>query len=115
MIEERLQLRLHGSAELPALVYCPGLHGDWTLIGRFRRALRGRVRFVVSDNGVGIPAENLNRIFTHGFTTRRDGHGFGLHGGAITAKNLGGSLQVSSEGPGMGATFILELPLVSPS
>ena len=34
---------------------------------------------IVSDNGVGIPAENLERVFSHGFTTRKDGHGFGLH------------------------------------
>lgn len=89
--------------------------GNRRLVLGLAAAEGGRVRFVVNDNGVGIPAENLNRIFTHGFTTRRDGHGFGLHGGAITAKNLGGSLQVSSEGPGRGATFTLELPLVSPS
>jgi sensor histidine kinase regulating citrate/malate metabolism len=55
--------------------------------------------------------ENLTRIFAHGFTTRKQGHGFGLHSGALAAKELGGSLTVQSEGPGLGATFILELPL----
>ncbi len=70
----------------------------------------GRVQFVVSDNGVGIPSENLNRIFSLGFTTRRDGHGFGLHTGALAARELGGNLAVLSDGPGRGATFILELP-----
>jgi signal transduction histidine kinase len=59
---------------------------------------------------VGIPAENMPRLFTHGFTTRVDGHGFGLHSGALTAQELGGSLLVKSEGLGQGATFILELP-----
>ncbi len=44
--KESLQLRIHGSPALPALIYLPGLHGDWTLIGRFRRALGNRVRFV---------------------------------------------------------------------
>lgn len=70
----------------------------------------GRVKIAVADNGVGIPGENLKRIFNHGFTTRKDGHGFGLHSGAIAAKELGGSLTVSSEGAGHGATFTLELP-----
>jgi signal transduction histidine kinase len=71
----------------------------------------GCLRITVSDNGVGIPAENLARIFNHGFTTRKDGHGFGLHSGALAAKELGGSLNVHSDGPGHGATFILELPV----
>ena len=62
------------------------------------------------DNGVGIPPENLTRIFEHGFTTRKEGHGFGLHNGALAAKELGGNLTALSDGPGKGATFILELP-----
>ena len=70
----------------------------------------GRVRISVIDNGVGIPAENLTRIFNHGFTTRKQGHGFGLHSGALAAKEMGGSLTVRSDGPGQGATFTLELP-----
>jgi signal transduction histidine kinase len=67
-------------------------------------------RLRVIDNGVGIPAENLQKIFQHGFTTRSDGHGFGLHSAAITARNLGGSLSATSDGVGKGATFTLELP-----
>lgn len=69
------------------------------------------VRIAVTDNGVGIPQENLTRIFNHGFTTRRTGHGFGLHSGALAARELGGSLTAQSEGPDCGATFTLELPL----
>ena len=69
-----------------------------------------RVRFSIIDNGVGIPRENLVKIFGHGFTTRKDGHGFGLHSGALTAKELGGSLTVQSEGWGKGAAFTLEFP-----
>jgi signal transduction histidine kinase len=68
------------------------------------------VRISVIDNGVGIPPENMSRLFTHGFTTRPSGHGFGLHGGAIAAQELGGSLRAESAGAGRGATFILELP-----
>ncbi len=70
-----------------------------------------RVIIFVHDNGVGIPRENLVRIFNHGFTTRKEGHGFGLHSGAIAAKEMGGALRVDSDGPGRGATFILELPV----
>ena len=72
----------------------------------------GRVRISVVDNGVGIPPGNLTRIFSHGFTTRRDGHGFGLHSGALAAKEMGGTLTAYSDGPGQGATFTLELPLL---
>lgn len=46
MEAEEIQVRVHGAADLPTLVYLPGLHGDWTLVGGFRRALAGRVRFV---------------------------------------------------------------------
>ena len=68
------------------------------------------VRISVIDNGVGIRAENMGHLFTHGFTTRQSGHGFGLHSGALAAQQLGGSLRAESEGPGCGAVFILELP-----
>jgi C4-dicarboxylate-specific signal transduction histidine kinase len=71
-----------------------------------------RVRIAVSDNGVGISKENIKRIFNYGFTTRKKaGHGFGLHSGALIAKELGGALTAHSDGPGKGAIFTLELPL----
>ena len=69
-----------------------------------------RVKIIVSDNGVGIAPENLTRIFNHGFTTKKDGHGFGLHSGANAAKEMGGTLTARSDGPGKGAEFTLELP-----
>jgi PAS domain S-box-containing protein len=75
------------------------------------RAVNGTMQISVIDTGVGIPPENLERIFTHGFTTRKEGHGFGLHSCALAAQDLGGSLQGESAGPGKGATFILTLPL----
>ena len=70
----------------------------------------GQFERVSWDTAFDLVAENLTRIFAHGFTTRKQGHGFGLHSGALTAKELGGALLVESEGPGRGATFILELP-----
>jgi C4-dicarboxylate-specific signal transduction histidine kinase len=69
------------------------------------------VRIEVRDNGVGIPAENLGRIFTHGFSTKQPGRGFGLHSCMNAAQELGGNLSVASDGPGCGASFALELPL----
>ncbi len=72
-----------------------------------------KVRVVLTDNGIGISPENLTRIFSHGFTTRADGHGFGLHSGANAAHEIGGSLSAESEGVGRGATFTLELPIAA--
>lgn len=66
----------------------------------------------IKDNGVGIPKENLNKIFSLGFTTKTDGHGLGLHMSAISARELGGALRVESKDETSGATFILTLPRV---
>ncbi|MEZ5977753.1 MAG: ATP-binding protein [Planctomycetota bacterium] len=70
-----------------------------------------KVRVVITDNGMGISPENLAKIFGHGFTTKRNGHGFGLHSAANAAVELGGRLFAESDGPGTGARFVLELPL----
>jgi PAS domain S-box-containing protein len=72
------------------------------------------VQVSVSDNGVGISSEHLARVFQHGFTTKKDGHGFGLHSGVLAAREMGGALRVQSDGPGRGATFTLELPGAPP-
>ena len=74
------------------------------------RDATGALEITVSDTGCGIPAENLTKIFSHGFTTRKDGHGFGLHSSALAAQQMGGRLSVHSEGPGRGASFTLHLP-----
>lgn len=72
------------------------------------------LRITVADNGNGIAPEYLARIFSHGFTTRKDGHGFGLHSCALAAQEMGGSLTVHSDGAGQGATFTLDIPLDAP-
>jgi PAS domain S-box-containing protein len=72
-----------------------------------------QVRVIVQDNGIGIPAENMNKIFNHGFTTKKAGHGFGLHSGANAAKEMGASLQARSDGPGKGAEFTLTIPVAT--
>jgi signal transduction histidine kinase len=69
------------------------------------------LRLSVADQGEGIAAENMTRIFNHGFTTRKEGHGFGLHSCALAAVEMNGHLRVHSDGPGRGAVFTLEIPL----
>ena len=88
-----------------------GPNPDKALTLRIRQSAPDRVQIQVQDSGVGIPPENLTRIFGHGFTTKKDGHGFGLHSGANAAREMGGSLSAHSDGPGQGATFTLELPV----
>ena len=81
-----------------------------TMTVRIRHADE-HVCIAVQDSGMGIEQKNLTSIFTHGFTTREAGHGFGLHSSANAAVELGGSLSVSSDGPGQGAVFTLRLPI----
>ncbi|MFT5432268.1 MAG: C4-dicarboxylate-specific signal transduction histidine kinase, partial [Myxococcota bacterium] len=72
------------------------------------------VRLTVQDNGEGIPADVRERVFQHGFTTKPDGHGFGLHMSALHASELGGCLRLAQAGefPELrGAAFVLELPV----
>jgi signal transduction histidine kinase len=71
------------------------------------------VQIEVIDNGAGIPHDIARRIFEYGFTTKKKGHGFGLHSSANAAKEMGGKLTSYSRGVGKGATFILELPVKS--
>ncbi|HTO05115.1 MAG TPA: HAMP domain-containing sensor histidine kinase, partial [Opitutus sp.] len=75
----------------------------------------GEVRLIVRDNGVGIPPENLTRIFSHGFTTRSGGHGFALHTSILAARAMKGSLTAHSDGVGKGAEFVLVLPISPPA
>jgi PAS domain S-box-containing protein len=72
----------------------------------------GSVRFEVEDNGVGIAPEQLSKIFSMGFTTRPNGHGFGLHSSANFARELGGTVRAFSDGAGQGARFVVEIPAV---
>jgi C4-dicarboxylate-specific signal transduction histidine kinase len=75
-----------------------------------RSTTQAMARISVGDTGCGIDAENMTRVFSHGFTTKKDGHGFGLHSSALAAREMKGSLKLASGGPGKGAIFTLELP-----
>ncbi|NJN23836.1 MAG: hypothetical protein HC810_04845 [Acaryochloridaceae cyanobacterium RL_2_7] len=66
----------------------------------------------VKDNGEGIAPEQIDQIFRHGYTTRKEGHGFGLHASALDAKQLGGHLAAASAGKHCGAQFTLVLPAI---
>jgi two-component system sensor kinase FixL len=92
-----------------ALTESPGPDKQLTL--RVTSQPEARLRIDVADTGMGIGPEHLPRIFSLGFTTKKDGHGFGLHASAIAARELGGSLTCTSPGPGHGATFTIDLPL----
>jgi len=75
-----------------------------------RRTSEDYVRISVSDTGQGISPENLSKVFAQGFTTKADGHGFGLHSCALAIKEMGGRILVESAGLGQGATFSVDLP-----
>lgn len=64
----------------------------------------------IMDNGEGIKEENKTAIFKHGFTTKKEGHGFGLHSSANYMTEMGGKIKVNSDGNGKGTTFILSFP-----
>jgi len=94
---------------------CEAANGDEKVVTVRISASTVGVRIAVQDNGVGIAPENLTRIFNHGFTTKKDGHGFGLHSGALTAREIGGDLRAESMGLGRGAVFTLDLPFAPPA
>ncbi|HZF17506.1 MAG TPA: MHYT domain-containing protein [Steroidobacteraceae bacterium] len=85
--------------------------GARLLTVRIREQAPGSLAIDIEDTGIGIETGALERLFEFGFTTKKDGHGFGLHASANLAKELGGDLSGHSEGPGRGACFTLRLPL----
>lgn len=85
-------------------------HATKRLGAQLRRTEAG-ISIVISDTGVGIAEDQLPRIFQHGFTTKPDGHGFGLHACANAAKELGGTISATSAGIGHGAELTIHLPL----
>jgi two-component system, NtrC family, sensor kinase len=85
--------------------------GEGLIIVRTMSGADGRLCFEVEDNGYGIAPEDLRKVFNHGFSTKTDGHGFGLHDSANAMTELGGQLSAHSDGPGKGARFRFELPI----
>jgi NO-binding membrane sensor protein with MHYT domain/nitrogen-specific signal transduction histidine kinase len=84
--------------------------GRRILTVRIRTPAADSLTIDVEDSGIGIETDVLRRLFEFGFTTKKDGHGFGLHVSGILAKDLGGELSGHSDGQGRGARFSLRLP-----
>jgi len=80
---------------------------------RVSREADGMLQFQFTDNGEGITEDNLTNIFSHGFTTKNDGHGFGLHSCANAMKEMDGEITADSDGAGTGARFTLRLPFIT--
>lgn len=78
-----------------------------------READREQLHLHCKDNGVGIPQQDLQRVFDKGFSTKsRDtNYGIGLHWCANAIAALGGRIWAASEGPGLGASMHLMLPV----
>lgn len=85
------------------------------LIVGFEHNEDGSIKIYVRDGGVGIAPENLARVFECGYTTKKSGHGFGLHSSANAAREMHGNLSVVSAGPAKGAQFTLTLPSMRPA
>lgn len=81
------------------------------LMIRTSKASADAVKIEISDNGIGIKSEDLNKIFSSGFTTKPTGHGFGLHSCKMAVDDMRGKISVQSLGSNRGATFTIELPL----
>jgi len=127
----RHQIEVEFSAETTPIVSCDRVKLSQVLVnlmtnakdairdsGTTERRIRvrlateaGQAVVEVVDTGVGIKPEDLQRIFSQGFTTKPDGHGFGLSYSVLAAGEMGGKLTAASDGPGHGATFRLALPL----
>ena len=86
---------------------------DKRIVIKCNKPDENQLHIEVVDNGIGIAEENIAKIFAHGYTTKSAGHGFGLHGCALSAKEMGGTLTAHSQGPGLKTSFMLALPLKS--
>jgi len=82
---------------------------DGSIRVRIERSSPSEIAIAISDNGIGIEPEALGSLFSHGYTTKERGNGFGLHACANAAVELGGQLTATSPGAGQGSTFILTL------
>jgi nitrogen fixation/metabolism regulation signal transduction histidine kinase len=97
---------------IESIVQCGGETRQITI--QIQLADASTVRLAIRDSGDGIRAEDLDRIFSYGFTTKPTGNGFGLHASALAIASAGGKIHAASPGVGQGAVFTVELPLESP-
>lgn len=71
---------------------------------------KNHIRIEISDNGIGIAPKNQAKVFNYGFTTKKSGHGFGMHTAALAINAMGGQISIYSAGIDHGATVTIELP-----
>ncbi|HEY5550356.1 MAG TPA: PAS domain S-box protein [Opitutaceae bacterium] len=114
VVEKHKVLQILVNLVRNAMQACDGINSQAKRLTARVSRKNGSVRIAIADTGCGIPAENLAKVFTHGFTTKPEGHGFGLHSARLIANEMRGSLTVHSDGPGQGAVFTLELPCLTP-
>src|SRR3974390_2844069 len=88
MQEEQLKMRVHGPDGAPTLIYLPGLHGDWTLIGTFRKALAGRLRFIE----VAYPETRVWSLENHAAAVESMLHQSGISHGWVLAESFGSQI-----------------------
>jgi hypothetical protein len=81
---EKVQVRVHGSSESPTLIYLPGLHGNWCLVGGFRRAMGDRVRFVE----ITYPSTIHWTLEEHAAAVEKELRDFGVTGGWFIAESF---------------------------
>jgi signal transduction histidine kinase/DNA-binding LacI/PurR family transcriptional regulator len=62
----------------------------------------------VTDNGCGIPADSLDKIFKNGSVIQNDHYGFGLYRCAKYMSEMGGKIWAESPGPGKGTTIVIQ-------
>lgn len=110
-LDKHRVLEIFGNLVKNAIESIVEAHGAQRRISVYlRRMPKDRIAIEVRDTGLGINPENLKSIFTYGFTTKSNGHGFGLHSASLSAKQMGGKLEIESDGLGKGALFRLVLP-----
>jgi NO-binding membrane sensor protein with MHYT domain len=81
-----------------------------TLIIKTRTRDEKKIEIQISENGIGVSKSNMNKLFIFGFTTKKTGHGFGLHASALAVNEMGGEIRVDSKGHEKGTTFTIHLP-----
>ncbi|MEO1525863.1 MAG: ATP-binding protein [Planctomycetota bacterium] len=126
--QDRIRVELDGDSDAKALTdQLLLLQIMINLIGNARNAMRGvkpqrskleirwrikgqEIEIQFRDNGCGMDSATLERVFDAHFTTRESGSGLGLHFCAIALRRIGGSIRALSEGPQLGATFVITLP-----
>lgn len=105
---EALIFRHYARSALLSILTFEAVGSTGSILVRLTKSAGGATLHV-EDDGIGIPAENLPKVTTPGFSTKPGGHGFGLHSFAVFLSSCGGRLTVESDGPGKGTRITAEI------